>query len=238
MRIAIISSLCLLVLSPLHADTIPEAARTKANSLNDLVRELPFTTGSWMDQLSRRSAIQEQLQLHERKMRGEGLPIELANNFSINYSDILSALVDDRLDEQSGRELLAEHRRQLAIAHEWMTKSERLRNENFLYEMTKEQVRLHDELRSRSLLSGEVPDNLRTPMVNGYQAWVGELIAWGESSGGLRGADLARLRTKLTQLERFETIYKADGILQPGERKKLHGHLTSQALDIVLAVSR
>ncbi len=229
------------ILSPVISEdstAIPESARTQANALNDLVRELPLTAGSWMDQLRRRSAIQEQLHLHELKTRGEGLPTEMAQKFSENYCAILTALVEDRLEEQSGRELLAEHRRLLSLARQWIARSERLRNPSFPDWLSENLLRLQADREQRSLPLDQVPDDMRTPVVNGYQAWVGELIAWGEASGRLTGGDLSRLRTKLAELERFESLYKADGRLLPNEREKLHGRLISQAVDIVTVVSR
>ncbi len=221
---------------PAFADSAVRVARTQENSLNDLVRELPLTTGSWKEQLRRRSAIQERLYLHELRMRGEGLPFELAMMFSANYSAILSALVEDRITEDFGREMLSVHRQLLERTRLWTAK--RVRDEDFPKELADNVAYFRAELERQALPLEQVSENLRTPIVNGFEAWVGELIAWGESSGGLAPGRIARLRSKLAELERFERLYKADGVLQPFEREKLHERLLDQALEVVEVVSR
>ncbi len=221
---------------PVFADSAVRVARTQENALNDLVRELPLATGSWRDQLRRRSAVQERLYLHELRMRGEGLPYEMASMFSANYSAILSALVEDRITEDVGRELLSIHRQLLERAGLWLTK--RVRDERFPEELADNLVYFLAELERQAVPLEQVPENLRTPVVNGFEAWLGELIAWGESSGELAAGRLSRLRTKLADLERFEQIYKADGVLQPYEREKLHERLLDLALEVVAVVSR
>jgi hypothetical protein len=106
-----------------------EVSRTNENTLNDLIRELPAISPSWEDQLRKLSAIQEQLYLHERKMRGEGLPFEMAAMFSANYSAILTALVEDRITAEYGREMLSIHRQMLERTRDWLTK--KVRDENY-----------------------------------------------------------------------------------------------------------
>lgn len=236
MRAILLLGLVVSCAFPAFADSAVRVARTQENSLNDLVRELPLTTGSWKEQLRRRSAIQERLYLHELRMRGEGLPFELAMMFSANYSAILSALVEDRITEDFGREMLTVHRQLLERTRLWTAK--RVRDEDFPQELADNVAYFRAELERQALPLEQVPEHLRTPVVNGFEAWVGELIAWGESSGGLAPGRIARLRTKLAELERFERLYKADGVLQPFEREKLHERLLDQALEVVEVVSR
>lgn len=220
----------------LVAESYLQVARTQENALNDLVRELPLATGSWREQLRRRSALQEQLYLHELRMRGEGLPQPLAARFSSNYSTILAALVEDRLSEDEGRQFLSRHRRLLAAVREGLRVArdpDHLREEFAL-----KLEALYGEIVQRTLSMEEVPETLRTPVVNGFEAWLGELLAWAESGKHLAGGRLARLHTKLADLERFEQIYKADGVLQKFEREKLHERLLDLALEVVEVVSR
>lgn len=236
MRAILLLAVVVGFVSPVFADSTVRVARTQENALNDLVRELPLATGSWREQLRRRSAIQERLYLHELRMRGEGLPFEMAAMFSSNYSAILSALVEDRITEDLGRELLSIHRQLLDRTRRWLAKG--VRDEDFPQELADNVTYFRAELERQALPLAEVPENLRTPVVNGYEAWVGELIAWGESCGGLAPGRIARLRAKLAELERFERLYKADGVLQPYEREKLHERLLEQALEVVEVVSR
>lgn len=59
----------------------PMVSQSHANTLNDLLREIPLVVTSWDSQIRRLSAIQEQLYLHERRMRGEGLPPKWRRSF-------------------------------------------------------------------------------------------------------------------------------------------------------------
>lgn len=221
---------------PVLASPPHELARTQVSSLNDLLRELPTFSGSWEKQIRRLSACQEQLYLHERRMRGEGLPFELAGAFSANYSAILSALVDDRLSETEGRELLSIHRQILARTHLWTTK--RVRNENFPAEVVENLEYFLSELHQRANSPEAAPDSIRTPAINGYQAWIGELIAFGEETGEIAPGRLSRIRVKLDELERFEGYYKADGVLHPYERRLLHERFLAFTRDTVETLAR
>ncbi len=229
--------LCLLVAgTSLRADSFVDVVRTEANTLNDLIRKVPVISQHWDKPLRRLSAVQEQLYLHERKMRGEGLPPEMAEMFSANYSAIFSALVEDRLTEECGRELLSIHRQILDHTHRWLAK--RVRDERFPKELADNMTYFRGELERHSIPLAEVPDELRTPVVNGYQAWVGELLAWGESCGGLAPGDLSRIRVKADELERFERAFKRDGRLQPHERELLHGRFLKLTRETIEVVSR
>lgn len=230
--------LCIPVLllspNPLPADSPVEIARTKGNTLNDLFQRVPVISPAYDKPLRRVSAVQEQLYLYERRMRGEGLPLEMTHLFSRNYGAILDALVDDRISEGRGRELLSIHRQLVEHSHAWSAK--RLRNENYPADLMANLNYFHEELERTAIPLFDVPDAVKTPVINGYQAWLGELIAWGESHGTLAAGDLERLRVKADELERFESAYKSDGSLQQFERELLHGrflHLTRDTIDVV-----
>mgnify|MGYP001417970526 CR=1 FL=1 len=233
-RIALLLFVFLNVLT-LRAEP-PEVSQTNANTLNDLLREVPLLSTSWDDQIRRLSAIQEQLSLHERRMRGEGLPVEMAVLFSENYSSILSALVEDRISEEAGRELLSLHRQLIEHTHTWLAKP--VHDERYPLQLAANVAYFRSELDRSSIPLAEVSDRLRTPVINGYQAWVGELISWGEAGGELAPGEISRLRTKLADLERFERYYKQDGVLQPYERELLHGRFVKLARETITTVSR
>lgn len=214
----------------------PAVSQTNENTLNDLLREVPLVSTSWDDQIRRLSAIQEQLYLHERKMRGEGLPPEMAALFSANYSAILTALVEDRITEDYGRELLSVHRQLLEYTRLWLGK--KVRDNQYPQQLDANVGFFRSELDRFSIPLADVPDQLRTPVINGYQAWIGELISWGEACGELAPGEISRLQTKLDDLERFERYYKQDGVLQPYERELLHGRFVRMARETITTVSR
>lgn len=219
---------------PLLATAVPEIARTNENTLNDLFKKIPVLTPIYDKPLRRLSAVQEQLYLYELRMRGEGLPADLAVLFSRNYSSILRALVEDRICEERGRELLSIHRQLVEHTHEWLGK--RVRNENYPNELVLNLNYFQTELDESALPLEAISTELRTPVINGYQAWVGELLAWGETCGELSAGDLNRIRVKANELERFECQYKSDGVLQEYERELLHGrflHLTKETIEVV-----
>ncbi len=213
-----------------------EVSRTNENTLNDLIRELPAISPSWEEQLRKLSAIQEQLYLHERKMRREGLPLEMSVMFSANYSAILSALVEDRITAEYGRELLSIHRQLLDRTREWLGK--RVRDESYPDDLAENIAYFRAELDRYSIALVDVPDNLRTPVINGYQVWVGELLAWGEATGGLTPGEISRIRVKAADLERFEGYFKNDGKLQPFEREQLHGRFIKLARETIETIAR
>jgi len=225
----------LTALTPLVASPV-EVARTNERSLNDLIRELPFLSLQLEKQLRRLSAVQEKLYLHERRMRGEGLPAELAAAFSAHYSAILEALVEDRITEEFGRELLSIHRQLLERTRLWT--SQRVRNEGFPAEVAANLDYFHGELQRHALAPEEVGAPQRTPVINGYQAWLGELIAWGGETGELAPGDLSRIRVKLDELERFEGYYKGDGVLTAHERELLHGRFLQVTRETIGVISR
>jgi hypothetical protein len=226
--------LVLLSVSVLKADPFPGVAWTNENTLNDLVRNLPFLSISREDELQRLSAIQELLYLYERKMRGEGLPPEMAERFSANYSAILSALVDDRVTEEFGREMLYTHRQLIEKSHEWLGK--RIRDENFPVELIANLNFFQTQLFEMAIPLQDVSPSIRTPIINGYQTWLGELLAWGCERGNLTAGDISRIEVKADELERFEGYYKKDGVLQPYEREQLHARflkLTRETINVL-----
>jgi hypothetical protein len=229
-------SILLFAATPLAADSPVSVARTHENTLNDFIREIPLVAGSWEDQVRRLSSVQEQLYLHELKMRGEGLPLEMAVMFSSNYTSILTALVQDRITEEYGRELLSIHRQLLERTRVWLGQSRR--DESFPEDLARNVEHFRSELDRCAIPLSDVPDEVRTPVINGYQAWIGELLAWGESSGRLSSGDRSRIKTKLDELERFEGYYKADGNLQPFERDQLHGRFLKITQELIVVVSR
>lgn len=226
--------LILMTLSDVCANSVEQVARTQERTLNDLIRELPVLSISRETELRRLSAIQELLYLHELKMRGEGLPAVMASAFSANYTAILSALVEDRITEDFGRDLLSIHRQLLERTHVWMGK--RVRDENFPAELQENLAFFLNDLYEKAAPLHEVPPSVRTPVINGYQAWIGELLAWGCECGNLSPGALSHIKVKTDELERFEGYYKADGVLQPYEREQLHGrflNLTRETIEIL-----
>ncbi|MBP6602015.1 MAG: hypothetical protein KA250_09455 [Verrucomicrobiales bacterium] len=229
--------LCLFFsLTGLQADPIPRAARTNENTLNDLVRNLPFLSISRQDELQRLSAIQELLYLYERTMRGEGLPQEMALEFSTNYSAILSALVDDRVTEEFGREMLSIHRQLIEKTHLWLGK--RIRKEDFPTEVVENLHFFQEQLCETAIPLQDVVPSIRTPIINGYQAWLGELLAWGCESGTLSAGARSRIQVKADDLERFEGYYKNDGVLQPYEREQLHARFLKLTRETIAVLAR
>jgi hypothetical protein len=213
-----------------------EVSRTNESTLNDLIRELPAISPSWEEQLRKLSAIQEQLYLHERKMRGEGLPFEMAVLFSANYSAILAKLVEDRITADYGREMLSIHRQMLDRTREWLAK--RVRDESYPDELAENLADFRGQLDRCSIDLVDVPDSLRTPVINGYQAWLGELLAWGEATGELNPGEISRIQVKASDLERFEGYFKNDSRLQPFEREQLHGRFIKLARETIETIAR
>jgi len=219
---------------PLQADSFLEIARTDRNTLNDLLEEVPLYSRNRELQIRRMSAVQEQLVVFEEEMRGEGLPEPLRSAFSIHYSAIMSALVDDQICEEEGRDALSIHRQLLYRTHLWMEK--RIRDEKFPEEVIQNLHYFLTELEKKSTPRHLVSAEIRTPVINGYQFWVGELLAWGETCGHLNPGQLSRLAVSLGNLERIECLYKRDGILYRNERDDLHRRfidLTRYTIDLV-----
>ncbi|MEM6916947.1 MAG: hypothetical protein AAF491_10310 [Verrucomicrobiota bacterium] len=216
---------------PLRADRYLDVSRTQKNTLNDLVRELPILSPSWERQLRELSAIQEQLYLFEREMRGEGLPQPLAQAFAIHYDAIVNAIVEDRISEEYGRDLLSVHRQLLAKSQEWTCK--RIRDEAFPGEVINNLHFFLMELEENSLSLFEVSPSIRTPVINGYQVWLGELLAWGCECNRLSPGARGRILRKMEILEQFEVAVKRDGYLNRAELELLHERFLNLTRDTV-----
>jgi len=229
------STITALMIPPtVRADPAEWAAATNGNTLNDLIRRLPVLSTTREAELRKLSSIQEMLYLHELRMRGEGLPAEVAAVLSMNYGAIISALVEDRITEDFGREMLHIHRQIVDRMHEWTGK--KIRDENFPIEVVENLSFFLAELEEIALSLAEVSPSLRTPVVNGYQVWVGELLAWGCHCGVLSPGQIGRIQVRADELERFEGYYKADGVMQEYERELLHGRflkLTRETIEII-----
>jgi len=200
------------------AEAFDPTAQTNSNTLNDLVRRIPVFTRA--ENLRDLSAIQEILVLHERQMRGEGLPEPIGTAFAIYYSSVISALIDERITEDYGRDLLSVHRQLLCRTRDWYAR--RVRDEAFGLEVVENLRFFVIELDRNAAPLDEVPPSVVTPVVNGYQVWVGELLAWGSDCNGLTPGQLRRIQHNVSELERFEFYYKRDGILNFRERQLLH----------------
>lgn len=104
------ATVALVIPSTSRADQAEWAASINGNTLNDLIRRLPMLSTSRETELRKLSSIQEMRYLHELRMRAEGLPAEVATALPTNYGAIISALVEDRITEDFGREMLYIHR--------------------------------------------------------------------------------------------------------------------------------
>lgn len=230
----LLATVALVIPSTLRADPAEWAASTNGNTLNDLIRRLPVLSTTREAELRKLSSIQEMLYLHELRMRGEGLPAAVATALSTNYGAIITALVEDRITEDYGREMLYIHRQIVDRMHDWTGR--KVRDENFPVEVVQNLHYFLAELDANALSLSEVSPSLRTPVVNGYQVWVGELLAWGCDCGVLSPGQIGRIQVKADELERFEGYYKADGVMQDYEREQLHGRflkLTRETIEII-----
>lgn len=230
----LLATAALVIPSTLRADPAEWAAATNRNTLNDLIRRLPVLSTSREAELRKLSSIQEMLYLHELRMRGEGLPAEVATALSTNYGAIITALVEDRITEDFGREMLYIHRQIVDRMHDWTGK--KIRDEKFPFEVVQNLHYFLAELDANALSLAEVSPSFRTPVVNGYQVWVGELLAWGCDCGVLSPGDIGHIQVKADELERFEGYYKADGVMREYEREQLHGRflkLTRETIEII-----
>lgn len=213
-------------------------ARTDRNTLNDLLEDLPIYSLNREKQIRRLSATQEQLVVFEERMRGKGFPQPLRGAFSIYYSAVLDALVEGRICEEEGREYLSIHRQLLERTELWLTK--RVRDEEFDDEVIRNLHYFLTEMEEAALPAHLVAPGLRTPVLNGYQAWVGELLAWGDycrianpGRDRLNPGQYRRIEVALQNLERFEKLYKRDGLLMQVERDDLHKRLVELARTVI-----
>ena len=224
---------------PLPVLTLPPfdgVVTTHESSLNDLLRRLPAYSRMRERELASLSAIQERMLVHERRMRGEGLPEAFQSRFSQNYSDIVSAIVDDRITMSYGRELLDVHRQLLDRARCWTERGARDEEYGKVVGLALEELKT--ELAGNSEPLAVVPECVRTPVVKGHQLWIEELAQSGASCPTLRLGEIGTLRIMAQRLERFEGYYKRDGHLTRYERENLHERLIDLNRELIDALSR
>ena len=198
-------------------------ARTHEPTLNDVVRRIPIQSRRMEQNLAVLSAFQEEVILHERKMRGEGLPAVQRAHISANYSSILNALIDDRITEQYGRDLLNVHRQLVCKAYTWSSQKDP--DEEYGRVLIDGLKEVGAELSAHAEPLSVIPDGVRTPMVNGHQLWVEELLVWGNNCYRLSAGDLGRVGVRAERLERDERAFKRDGVVTRRERERLHARL-------------
>lgn len=210
----------------LSAGYYPDAGSTTRNTLNDLLGRVTYLPVPPEDELVALSRIQEELVVFEKRMHGDGLPPIFAKAFSLHYGEIRDALIEDRIDEDYGRDLLSIHRQLLDRTHRWLASPHP--DPAFGEEMLENLVFFAKELRANSVVIDDHGTGYATPMVNGYQLWLNELIAWASECHGLNAGLISRLSVQLRNLEYYEAIYKRDGIVYPNE----HEHLHERFLDV------
>ncbi|MDF1861387.1 MAG: hypothetical protein P1U87_14320 [Verrucomicrobiales bacterium] len=193
---------------------------TQRNTLNDLLGRVTYIPVPSQRDLIVLSRIQEELVVFEKQMNGEGLPSPLKEAFSINYRAIRTSLVEDRISDDYGRDLLSVHRQLLDRTHAWLR--QRNPNPEFGTEMIQNLYHFVSELQEKAIDPAAVNPSIQTPVINGYQVWLGELVAWACECNGLNAGLVSRLRVQIRNLEHFECLYKSDGVLYPNERDHLH----------------
>lgn len=108
----------------------------------------------------------------------------MATIFSENYSSILTALVQDQLTEDYGRELLSIHWQLLDHTREWLGK--RVRDAQYPEQLAANLAYFRSELDRHAIPLEEVPGHLRTPVINGYQGLGGGTAPLGRSQRPIR----------------------------------------------------
>ena len=220
----------------LSHDPFIGVAQTHDSALNDLIHRLPIISRRQEEELSGLSAVQEQMILHERLMRGEGLPERHRQLFAANYDAIVTAVVDDRITMEYGRSLLCLHRQLIDRAAFWS----RTPNPDKMYGdvIILALEEMQEELGVNSEPLEMVPFCVRTPVVKGHLLWVEELVQWGAGCYVISRGELSRLRLLAARLERFESYYKRDGHLSFRERELLHDRLVDLNRALIDAVRR
>lgn len=222
-------------LSPPEAE-LSGVVVTHAATLNDLLRRLPVLSRAQQEDLAGLSAIQEVMLVHERRMRGEGLDGEFPARFADLYAAIVSALVEDRITMNYGRELLHVHRQLLDRAHAWQ--AGRSRDSRYRDLILAGLAEVSTELATHAEPLEVVPLCVRTPMVKGHLLWIEELIRADCQCRVLSRGELGSLRMAALRLERFEGYYKRDLHLSRIERENLHERLIALNQDLIDAVRR
>lgn len=209
--------------SPGAYEPFTEVAHTHDSALNDLIHRLPIISRRQEEELAGLSAVQEQMILHERLMRGEGLPDLHRRAFAGTYDAIVTAIVDDRITMQYGRELLCLHRQLIDRASFWQHAVHPDEQYGEVIILALEEIQ--DELGVNSEPLAMIPYCVRTPVVKGHLLWVEELMQYAAGCRVLSRGEISRLRLLAARLERFEGYYKRDGHLSFRERELLHDRL-------------
>lgn len=222
-RIFLSVALFVVSISVSRADFDALAGQTQRNTLHDLLGRVTYIPVPPQKDLVKLSRIQEELLVFERRMNGEGLPPVFEKAFSVFYCAVRDAIVEERIDDAYGQDLLSVHRQLLERTHLWQ--AQRNPDPEFGKEMLRNLLHFVRELDANSRKDSEISYSEKTPLINGYQVWLGELIAWGCECNGLNAGLVSRLRVQARNLEHFEEIYKRDGHLCPNERDHLHKQL-------------
>ncbi|MFT5466815.1 MAG: hypothetical protein ACI8UO_001915 [Verrucomicrobiales bacterium] len=223
----LLSTICLAALllagPSAMAQPIDHIALRHEPTLNNVIRWVPVHSRRADEDLALLSALWEQVTLHERRMRGEGLPAEQGALLSANYSAILDALIDERITEEHGRELLLNHRELVEKTRHWSSK--KAPDPETEGVLAKELKKGDSKLADYAKLRSAIPDSARTPIINGHQIWIEELLVWGCHCKSLSPGDQGRLKVANSRLERDERDSKRDGVLTQQERERLHRRL-------------
>jgi hypothetical protein len=223
--------------SPLQADGFVGVATTQESALNDLVRRLPIISRAYEQDLAGLSAIQEMMLVHERRMRGEGLPTNLQKLFSDSYSAIVTAIVDDRITMCYGRELLDVHRQLLGRAFAWNKTP--VKNADYGEVLALAINEMGEELATNAEPLATVPECVRTPAVKGHLLWIEEFFqASGCGRPFISRGRMGNLRLMAQRLERFEGYYKRDLHLTRIERENLHARLIELNRELIDTLRR
>ncbi len=219
---------------PGAADPFFDVSQSNDSTLNDLIRRLPRLGRGYEESLAGLSAVQEQMIIHERRMRGEGLPESHRPLFAANYQAIVTAIVDDRITMHYGRELLHLHRELLKRAYAWQRRPSPDQEYGEVIILALEEMR--EELATNAEPLAVVPECVRTPVIKGHQLWIEELLQFGAHCQVLSRGELADLAMKAARLERFEGYYKRDAHLSHHERENLHERLIELNRELIDAL--
>ena len=212
-----------LLAADLHGGNLLALANTNESTLNDLIRRVPIQSRMRERELAGLSAAQEQVLVHERKMRGEGLPLAQQHQFAATYSTIVSAIVSERVSRPDGRALLDAHRGLLREACAWACLAKP--DPAFGEKLNQGMEALRQMVAVKSVPLCDRSPAALTPLVNGQLLWVEEMLIWGGQCRFISIAELGKIGRMAQRLERFEGYYKADGILTARERYNLHERL-------------
>ncbi|MCB1077701.1 MAG: hypothetical protein KDM64_07740 [Verrucomicrobiae bacterium] len=220
--------------SPVDLGGFASVSLTQGATLNDLVRRLPILSRAHEEDLAGLSAVQERMLIHERRMRGEGLPAEYQQLFSDNYTAIVTAIIDDRITMRYGRELLCVHRQLLDRAYGWNETANKDAHYGEVVILALKDLR--EELDTKAEPLAVVPECVRTPVVKGHLLWIEELLQADCYCRVLSRGELGAQRVMAQRIERFEGYYKRDLHLTRIERENLHERLIDLNRELIDAL--